>query len=104
MLGPTHPSQVTGNLSSNLKTHVFPSDANTAFRAIHISHHMSSCCHLPLVRFAIFYIDAVKVDAFSIVIIGNHIGLHQVEKVCLAMLTVERLLSERMYIKRFEDG
>lgn len=37
-------------------------------------------------------------------LLENQIGLHQVEKVCLAMLTVERLLSERMFIKRFEDG
>lgn len=101
MPDPAHASQVTGNLSSIIKTHVFPSDANTAFRAIHISHNMSSCCHLPLVRFSIFNIDAAMVDAFSMVTIGNQIGLHHVEKICLAMLTVERLLRERMVMGCF---
>ena len=101
MLGPTHPNEVTGNLSSILKTHVFPSDANTAFCAIHISHDMSSCCHLPFVRFAIFYIDAVMVVLLVWRLLENQIGLHQVEKVCLAMLTVERLLRERMVMGCF---
>lgn len=41
------------------------------------------------------------VDAFSMVTIGNQIGLHHVEKICLAMLTVERLLRERMVMGCF---